>query len=637
MSFKSLWSFIEKLEQENELIRVKEFVDPVLEIAEITDRFSKQPGGGKALLFENTGTDFPVLTNALGSGKRICTALGTDDLDAFGIQIEELFKTMSSNKKTFKDKLKLLPVLGKIGSWMPKSVSGRGKCQEVIIENPDLSILPILKCWPADGSRFVTFPLVHTIDPVTGIRNLGMYRMQVFNKNLTGMHWHRHKTGARHYEEYKKLGRKMPVAVALGGDPVYTYSATAPLPDQMDEYMLAGFLRKKKVELVKCITQDIEVPADADIVIEGYVDPQEELIWEGPFGDHTGFYSLEDWYPRFHVTCITHRKDAVYPATIVGVPPQEDAWIAKATERIFMQPMKFSLAPELTDLDMPPAGVAHNLALLKIEKRYPGQGLKVINSLWGAGQMMFNKVMVVTDESVDIHDYKLLFRHILKNVSIPDDLLFGKGPLDVLDHASDRFAFGGKLGIDCTRRLPEEIFGTQSSAPVNTSAILEEVSKAHNVHDVAVELLNEGMPVLLFSVNDCTKANIHDTLKQLASKSSLASVKLIVCFNAGVPLNNYELCTWLAFNNIDPNRDCFSVSREEPNPGCLCVDATSKTLASHNFGRPWPNPVSSSPETIKHIDENWSHYFVDNFIPSPSLNYQHLITNSGATAFENKK
>lgn len=635
MSYKSLWSFVEKLEQENELVRIKEFVDPVLEIAEITDRFCKLPGGGKALLFENTGTQFPVLTNAIGSYKRICLALGTTNLDDFGVEIQELFRKISGNKNSFLDKLKLLPILNNIGSWMPKSISGRGECQEVIISDPDLSMLPVLKCWPADGGRFVTFPLVHTIDPITGIRNLGMYRMQIFEKNLTGMHWHRHKTGARHYEEYKKLGKMMPVAIALGGDPAYTYAATAPLPDQMDEYMLAGFLRKKKVELVKCITQDVEVPRDADIIIEGYVDPSEKLIWEGPFGDHTGFYSLQDWYPKFHVTCITHRSNAIYPATIVGVPPQEDAWIAKATERIFLSPMKFSLAPEIIDLDMPPAGVAHNLALIKIEKHYPGQGLKVINSLWGAGQMMFNKVMVVFDETIDIHDYKAAFRHLMRNLTIPNDLIFSKGPLDVLDHASDKFVFGGKLGIDATRKLPEEEVGGENLSAMNVSEIIAELVHLPEIK-ASTRFIEEGVPVLLYSIAQYDKKKIGTMFHTLAQCKSLADVKVFVCLNASVDTSNDELCAWLILNHIDPARDCKVLQRDNAKQSCLCIDATFKTIQTHQFKRPWPNPVVSSPETIKRIDENWNRYFVENFIPSPSLNYQQLSSGIEAVAFQNE-
>ena len=381
MSYSGLKDFVLLLEQENELIRVHPRVDSMLEITEITDRISKSPGGGKALLFENNGTAFPLLINAFGSETRICLALGQSSLDQTGTELEDLFKQLGGPAGNLLDKLRLLPLLSKIASWMPKHKSGRGKCQEVVMEHPDLSKLPVLTCWPADGGPFITLPGVITRDPETGIRNVGMYRMQVFGPDTTGMHWHKHKTGARHYQGYKKLGKRMPVSVALGGDPAYTYAATAPLPDQIDEYMLAGFLRKRKVELVRCLTNDLDVPEDADFVIEGYVDPSEELVWEGPFGDHTGFYSLADWYPRFHVTCITHRKGAIYPATIVGIPPQEDAYIGLATEKIFLVPMKMTLVPELKDLYLPPQGVAHNLTLARIEKNYAGQALKTMNAM----------------------------------------------------------------------------------------------------------------------------------------------------------------------------------------------------------------------------------------------------------------
>jgi 4-hydroxy-3-polyprenylbenzoate decarboxylase len=631
MAYSSLHQYIAKLEVENELIRIKEFVDPVFEITEITDRFSKLPGGGKALLFENTGTGFPVLTNALGSHKRICMALGVTDLDSFALEIDTLLKQVTGGKKTFWDKLKLLPTLGRVSSWMPKSMNGRGKCQEVIIRNPDLSILPILKCWPADGGRFVTLPLVHTVDPVNGSRNVGMYRLQVFGKDLTGMHWHRHKTGARHYEGYKAQGRVMPVAIALGGDPAYTYSATAPLPDQIDEYILAGFIRKKRVELVKCISQNIEVPQDADIIIEGYVDPQEELIWEGPFGDHTGFYSLEDWYPRFHVTCITHRRDAIYPATIVGVPPQEDVWIAKATERIFLAPMKMSLAPEIVDMNLPQEGVAHNLALFSIEKRYPGQGLKVISSLWGAGQMMFNKVMVVTDDKVDIHQYKSFFKHVLETVNIPDDLMFGKGPLDVLDHSSDKFAFGGKLGIDATRKLEEEKGAIiPRFEPLNLDKVLL-LDQMPELFDVSVQLVNDGIPALLFSVKDEYLSKIPTIFESLTHHSLLTEIKLLVCFNQKVEVDNFELCSWLVFSNIDPVRDCKVIKNST---NSLCVDATTKTYQT-GFSRKWPNIVTSSQSTILAVDEKWKKWFNQKLILSPSLQYQSLLQGTGAVAGEN--
>ncbi|GET27802.1 UbiD family decarboxylase [Prolixibacter sp. SD074] len=306
MAFQGIHEYIDLLERKGELIRISGYVNPVLEIPEIVDRVSKSPEGGKALLFENTGTDFPVLINAFGSNNRMALALGADNLNAIGDEIESLFKKLVSPKAGLMEKLRMLPMLGQISSWMPKSVSGKGKCQEVVMKEPDMGKLPVLTCWPADGGPFVTLPCcVVTRDPETGVRNVGMYRMQVFGPNLTGMHWHKHKTGARHFNEYKKRGERMPISVVLGGDPAYTYAATAPLPDNIDEYLLAGFLRKKRVELVKCITNDLEIPSNADFVIEGYVDPEEDFIWEGPFGDHTGFYSLADWYPKFHVTCIT--------------------------------------------------------------------------------------------------------------------------------------------------------------------------------------------------------------------------------------------------------------------------------------------------------------------------------------------
>ena len=401
MAYKNQQDFIDKLESTGELVRIKAYVNPKLEMAEITDRMSKQPGGGKALLFENTGYDFPVLMNAYGSEKRMCMALNVNRLDDVAKQIEQLFKSLAAPKEGLIDKLKLLPKLNQFASWMPKIKSGRGECQEVIMEHPDITKLPVITCWPKDGGPFVTLPVIHTKDPNTGQRNVGMYRMQIFGPSLTAMHWHKHKVSAKHFNEYKKLGMRMPLAVALGGDPVYGYCATAPLPENVDEYMLAGFLRRKRVELVKCLTQPgVEIPADADFVIEGYIDPNDEMIWEGPFGDHTGYYSLPDWYPRFHITAITHKKRPVYPATIVGIPPQEDAWLGKATERIFLAPIKMTMVPEIVDMEMPVEGVFHNLVIVKINKEYAGQAQKVMNAMWGAGQMMFNKILVITASQI---------------------------------------------------------------------------------------------------------------------------------------------------------------------------------------------------------------------------------------------
>jgi len=366
MPYSSLHDFIVDLEKRGELRRIKTFFDPLLEITEVTDRITKS--GGKALLFENNGTSFPLLINAFGSAKRMAMALGKDDLAGAAKDIEDLFEILMQTRTTLSGKLSALPRIAGMAARMPARTNGKGLCQKVIHHEPDLGIFPVLKCWPHDGGRFITLPVVHTLHPETGKPNAGMYRMQIFDRNRTGMHWQRHKTGANHFEAWKKSGKRMPVTVTLGGDPVYTYCATAPLPENIDEYLLAGILRKKRVRLVKSITNDIYIPSDADIVIEGYVDPAEEPVTEGPFGDHTGFYSLADKYPAFHVTCITHSGKAVYPATIVGVPPQEDAWFTLATETIFLAPLRLAIQPEITDFHMPGAGVAHNLLIVKINK-----------------------------------------------------------------------------------------------------------------------------------------------------------------------------------------------------------------------------------------------------------------------------
>ena len=449
--YRNLSEFIARLEREGELQRVSVPVDPVYEIAEITDRMSKQPDGGKALLFEQTGTPFPVLTNMMGSDRRMAMALGVESLDELTRRLDDLLQQAVTPKNSLLDKLRMLPLLAEMSRWLPRTSSSRGECQQVVLQGEEASLdaLPVLKCWPCDGGRFVTLPLVHTLDPETGIRNVGMYRLQLFDARTTGMHWHLHKTGARHYEGYRRAGRRMPVSVTLGGDPAYTYAATAPMPDNMDEYLLAGFLRRRPVKLVKCVTNDIYVPADCDFVIEGYVDPAEEKAVEGPFGDHTGFYSLEDRYPLFHVTALTRRWDAVYPATVVGIPPQEDACIAQATERIFLAPIRMALQPEVRDMTMPEAGTAHNIAVVSIDSRYAGQAVKVAQALWGAGQMMFNKYMLVVPAATDVRDTDALAR-LVRNLDPLRDIVRSEGILDVLDHATATPGFGGKIALDAT-------------------------------------------------------------------------------------------------------------------------------------------------------------------------------------------
>lgn len=460
MAYDSLRDFITRLERAGELKRIKRPVDPYLEITEIADRTMKLPGGGPALLFENViGSNFPLAINLVGSRKRISWALGVGDLDEIANEITALTKLPSEIPTSFLGKMKLLPQIAALGQIAPKLISEvTPPCQEVVMTGDDASLddLPILTCWPQDGGPYITLPLVFTKDEASGKRNVGMYRIQKFGPRETAMHWQRHKAGSRHYANFEAKGRDIPVAIVLGGDPALTYAATAPLPDDIDEMVFAGFLRKKPVELVKCKTIEMEVPADADFVIEGIV-PAGERRREGPFGDHTGYYSLADDYPVFKVTAITHRRNAVYPATIVGPPPMEDRYLGLATERIFL-PLVRLMVPEVIDYHLPCEGGFHNLALVRIKKRYPGHAYKVMHALWGLGQMMFTKVIVVVDEDVDVQNAGEVVWRVLANIDPQRDMTFTKGPMDVLDHATPLMAYGTKVGIDATRKWADEGF-----------------------------------------------------------------------------------------------------------------------------------------------------------------------------------
>ncbi|MEI7895470.1 MAG: menaquinone biosynthesis decarboxylase [bacterium] len=661
MAYKSLSHFVDSLQANNELVRISEFVSPNLEITEIADRMVKN--GGKALLFENNGTQFPLLINAFASDRRICMALGVDKLEDIEADIARLMKEFLGPKAGFIDKLKLLPRLKEVASWMPKSVRGRGICQEVVMQQPDLGKIPVLTCWPADGGPFITLPGVHTIDPETGARNLGMYRMQVFEPDMTGMHWHLHKGSASHFNQYKKLGRKMPVTVTLGGDPVYTYAATAPLPENLDEYLLAGFLRRKKVELVKCLTNDLEVPSDVDFVIEGYVDPAEELILEGPFGDHTGFYSLADYFPRFHVTCITHRKNAIYPATIVGIPPQEDGWIGKATERIFLVPIRMTVAPEVTDMHMPVEGVFHNITLVSIKKQYPGHAPKIMSSLWGAGQMMFNKILVVTGEDSSLTDYYSLARTISRHVDPVADIHFSRGPVDILDHSSSKYAYGSKIGIDATTKFPQELSppspfwgGAGGGVPLpdsggvvplpdswgvvpspdswgvvpvpKTELILESFPEIVNIR---TDLLSRGISVVIISFKKSRKQHVRQVAAELLKGKFIEGVKFILFVDHTLDLTSFSQVVWISANNIDPLRDCFYIEAE---PGVkfqtLCIDASRKTKSHDDFQRDWPNVTVMNDRTIHSVDEKWPRLNLGPLLPSPSDEYKRLNINEEA-------
>lgn len=452
MAFKSLQDFVKHLDKINQLKRIELEIDPFLEMAEITDRVSKKVG--PALFFENPrGKKFPVLTNAFGSPERVSLALGRKSIEELAEDLTYFLEL--KNPGNFLEKLSFLPRIIRMANIFPKMVS-KAPCQEVTFIGKEASLdeLPVLTTWPADGGPFITLPVVITKNPHTGTRNLGMYRMQIYDQQTTGMHWHKHKGGAFHYSLAEKAGKRLPVAVAIGPEPAVTYAATAPLPDEVDEILLAGFLNGRPVEMTRCLTQDLEVPAQSQFVLEGYVEPFERRL-EGPFGDHTGYYSLAEEYPVFHLTALTRRKNPIYPATLVGPPPMEDSWLGKATERFFLPVIKKQL-PEVVDINLPLEGVFHNFLFLSINKRYPGQARKVMYAVWGLGQMMFTKIIVVLDADVDVQNVSEVLWRLGNNVDPRRDVVIVDGPLDALDHSSPMPLYGGKMGFDATRKGPDE-------------------------------------------------------------------------------------------------------------------------------------------------------------------------------------
>jgi 4-hydroxy-3-polyprenylbenzoate decarboxylase len=484
MAFDSFRDWVNQLDKAGELKRISQPVATELEITEIADREMKQPGGGKALLFEKPTVNgvvspFPVAINTLGSHKRMAMSMGAETVDEVANELGALMKAKPPT--SMREAMKLLSLALDLRHAKPKTVKS-GPCKDVIHKfdapasatswpkapdwqnpptlNPQpstLLTLPILKCWPLDGGRFITLPCVVTQDPDTGERNVGMYRIQIYDDRTTGMHWQLQKVGARHGRRYYETGTRMPVSIFIGGDPMFPFAATAPMPDGLDEFLLAGYLRKKSVELVKCETNDLEVPANSDFVIEGYIDPTEPLRDEGPFGDHTGYYTLPEPYPVFHVTAITHRKDAVYPATIVGIPPMEDFYIGGASVKLFLPIFKMNF-PEIVDIALPAEGTFHNLVFVSIKKTYPMQAYKIMHGLWGMGQMMFTKYIVVVDADVNVHNTSEVLFHLFANTDPQRDSIFTKGPSDVLDHATSEIAVGSKQGFDATKKLPGEGF-----------------------------------------------------------------------------------------------------------------------------------------------------------------------------------
>lgn len=463
MTLDTLGQFLGALEAAGELTRVRRPVSVVREIAEIADRCMKSPGGGPALLFEaatlagGQPAEMPVAINLFGSLRRMCLALGVHDLDELGGRIAEL--TELKVPEGWREKLALLPKLAEVSRYPPRMIKGTPPCQARVLrgEEIDLTRLPVITCWPEDGGPYITLPQVITRDPLTGVRNVGMYRVQVLEPRLLAMHWQRHKVGAAHWRDMAGRGETMPVAIALGGDPASIYCASAPLPPNIDEYLFAGFLRRRPVTLARAVTSDLLVPAEADLVIEGFIDPAAPLVLEGPFGDHTGFYSLADYYPAVQVTAVTMRDSPVYPTTIVGRPPMEDYYLGHATERIFLPLLRLTL-PEIVDYHMPAYGIFHNLVFVSIRKQYPGQAWKVINGLWGLGLMSLAKVIVVLDADVNVRDPEEAWWVALNHIDPQRDIRFSMGPIDVLDHAARAFTYGSKMGIDATVKWKEEGF-----------------------------------------------------------------------------------------------------------------------------------------------------------------------------------
>lgn len=601
--YSSLQEFIARLETAGELIRISEEVSPILEITEITDRVSKSPDGGKALLFENVSdSPMPVLINAFGSQKRICMALGVNDLQEIADKIKEMIEIKPP--QSLYEKFALLPKLFDLVKIPPKKFKGdRAPCQEVVLKGDeiDLTKLPVLKCWPEDGGRFITLPVVFTHSLTTGRRNVGMYRMQVYNKDTAGMHWHIHKDGARHYQEYKKLKKRIELAVAIGADPVVTYAATAPLPPGVDELLFAGFLRNKGVELVRCKTVDIEVPASSEIILEGYVDPEESRI-EGPFGDHTGYYSTAAPYPVFHVTAITHRQNAIYHTTIVGKPPMEDCYLGKATERIFL-PMLNTINPDIKDISLPWEGVFHNCVIVSINKHYPFHGRQTMNNLWGTGQMSFSKMILVVDSNINIHDYSKVARHLLDRVDLSKDLYFSEGVLDVLDHSATQSLYGSKLGIDATSPYPGEESSDRKKglsdipSEEETLELLKKIIPKE-VKEIAIPVRDVKSPILFVSMEKRRPHAAKEIAKLIFNGPQLEGFKIVILFDLNVDIKNISTSIWKFFNNVDPKRDFHFFD------GKVGIDATRKGK-EEGYNREWPDEIEMSDSIKSKINKIW--------------------------------
>ncbi len=592
--YRNLGEFVADLKRAGEIKIITRPVSAHLEISRFTDEQSKSPQGGKALYFENVkGSSFPAATNLFGSSRRIGMAMGVEDLDELGARLRALIEM--APPRGLKDVLGLLPTVLSVARFFPRRSRAKvAPCQQVVHTGADvdLSQLPVLHCWPRDAGPFITLPLVFTRSPVSGKGNVGMYRLQVFDKNTTGMHWHIHKDGSHFYNEYSKLKRRMPVSVAIGADPATIYAATAPMPRNVDELILAGFIRNRPVMMTQCITNDLRVPAEAEFVLEGYVEPG-ELRREGPFGDHTGYYSLADDYPVFHVTALTHRRNPLYCATLVGRPPMEDCYLAKATERLFL-PLLQAAFPEVVDYWLPWEGVFHNIVVVAIEKEFPGHAQKVMHGLWGQGQMSFCKAIVVVDKKVDLKQPVRIIERLLAELDVASDLTLTKGVLDVLDHSAPSHTFGSKVGIDLTTRFPGEPARrhvapvAHSTMPIPDELAAELPRALDGVKAARCFALDRGTAcpvgrnrVLLVQVErNNTRTGSHYA-EALLSHETVQAFNLMVLFDRTIDLNDHSLMLWKVFNNVDPERDFYVRGNR------LVIDACIKHAGDGHL-REWP-------------------------------------------------
>ncbi|WP_119068952.1 menaquinone biosynthesis decarboxylase [Aggregatilinea lenta] len=601
MAYADLRDFVQRLEAEGELIRITTPVSARLEITEITDRVSKGPDAhNKALLFENVeGSSIPVLINAFGSARRMALALGVDDLEDVRHKLGKLIdlRLPAGMGGMISRGTDLLGAVRSMG-FGPKLVK-QAPCQEVVItEDPSLDMLPILTCWPHDGGPYITLPQVITRDPVSGTRNVGMYRLQKFDGQTLAMHWQRHKGGAEHEREAREAQKpRISVAIALGGDPAQSWCGSAPLPPNIDEYLLAAWLRGRPVPFVKCVTQDLEVPANAEIVIEGYLDPNEHRI-EGPFGDHTGFYTPEDLFPVMHVTAITHRENPIYPTTIVGKPPMEDYWMGKATERLFLPLMQLFMG-EIRDVNMPAEGVFHNLVIVSMKPRFPGHAQKIMYGLWGLGLMMLSKGFVIVDEDVDVHDLHAVADAVFQNVDWPRDVTIVDGPVDQLDHSAVRNSYGGKIGVDATRK-PERHPGGQSVPVWATGDITEIVGENWTTY---------GDAVLVAAVDQAT----HPAGETIRALWQHIPNHVVVLLDADADVCDLRAVAWRALGNTDWRRDVvFSRAPDHFAPedvprGAIGIDARAKG-PEDGHPRGWPEEIVMDNQIVQRVTEKWDSY-----------------------------